>query len=284
MKQLSLSVCLATYNEEANIEACLKSIKSIAAEIIVVDGSSTDKTREIAKKLGAKVYKVTNKPIFHINKNIAIRKCKGDWIYQLDADEITPPELSAEIKKVVAGEYNGFTDWKANTPYPVHQDPPVAFWLKRRNLFLNRYLKKTGQYPDPVIRLFKKGLARLPAKDVHEQMMVKGNTAWLKHDLLHNATPTFSRYLIRENRYSSLEAQLLLNRGVKVNPVTFINFIFLKPTTTFLMLYIRHKGFQDGFPGFVFSLFSALHHPLSFIKLWELRKNERNLNIKTDWN
>ena len=109
-KSATLSIALATYNEQDNIVDCLKSLKGIATEVIVVDGSSTDQTRQLAKKHKAKVYKTTNKPIFHINKNLAIKKCKGDWILQLDADERLTPELKEEIAQVLSGSYFGYTD------------------------------------------------------------------------------------------------------------------------------------------------------------------------------
>ncbi|OQA82540.1 MAG: putative glycosyl transferase [Microgenomates group bacterium ADurb.Bin238] len=282
-KSATLSIALATYNEQDNIVDCLKSLKGIATEVIVVDGSSTDQTRQLAKKHGAKVYKTTNKPIFHINKNLAIKKCKGDWILQLDADERLTPELKEEIAQVLSGSYFGYTDWRSSQKYQA-DTPPVAYWLKRRNYFLGHYFTKSGQYPDPVIRLFKRGFATLPAKSVHEQMKVNGPLAWLKSDLDHFATPTFSRYIQRENRYSSLTAQELKDGGVTINPFSFINFIFIKPLSTFLAIYLRHKGFQDGFSGFVFALFSGLHHALSYIKLWELKSSKRNLNLQTDWN
>ncbi len=282
-KSATLSIALATYNEQDNIVDCLKSIKGIATEVIVVDGSSTDQTRQLAKKHKAKVYKTTNKPIFHINKNLAIKKCKGDWILQLDADERLTPELKEEIAQVLSGSYFGYTDWRSSQKYQA-DTPPVAYWLKRRNYFLGHYFTKSGQYPDPVIRLFRRGFATLPAKSVHEQMKVNGPLAWLKSDLDHFATPTFSRYIQRENRYSSLTAQELKDGGVTINPFSFINFIFIKPLSTFLAIYLRHKGFQDGFSGFVFALFSGLHHALSYIKLWELKSSKRNLNLQTDWN
>ena len=282
-KSATLSIALATYNEQDNIVDCLKSLKGIATEVIVVDGSSTDQTRQLAKKHKAKVYKTTNKPIFHINKNLAIKKCKGDWILQLDADERLTQELKEEIAQVLSGSYFGYTDWRSSKKYQA-DTPPVAYWLKRRNYFLGHYFTKSGQYPDPVIRLFKRGFATLPAKSVHEQMKVNGPLAWLKSDLDHFATPTFSRYIQRENRYSSLTAQELKDGGVTINPFSFINFIFIKPLSTFLAIYLRHKGFQDGFSGFVFALFSGLHHALSYIKLWELKSSKRNLNLQTDWN
>jgi len=285
-KRQTISVVLATFNEEANIKACLDSVKGWVDEMIIVDEQSTDKTKEIAEKLGAKVYSEPHEQIFHITKNKAINKAKSAWILQLDADERITPEMKKEIIGILEGEYTGYDSWISPVrksinkivkifPEPNKLDKPAfAYWLPRKNFFLTRYLKNTGQYPDPVIRLFQKGKAILPAKDVHEQMKVDGIVGWLKTDLDHYATPDFSRYLLRENRYSSLQARFYKEAGLKVNFGNTIRFLFCKPTITFLDLYFRHRGFLDGFPGFVFSLYSGLHHAFSYMKLWELYKNE----------
>ncbi len=283
-----LSVTLATYNEEAVIERCIKSFASIADEVIIVDGSSSDKTSLFAKKLGAKVYKTTNKPNFHINKALANKKAKGDWILQMDADEFVTLQLAKEIQLLLEGKYFGYSSWQSplkkmlhgllpfvfKAPLPLTA-PASAYFLTRKNFFLSRYLKHTGQYPDPVIRLFQNGKAHLPAKNVHEQMVVKGRIGWMRGDLDHYATPHFSRYLLRENRYSSLTAEELKNKKVKVSFFNTVNYLFLKPLITFSTLYIRYRGFLDGFPGFVFSLFSGLHHALAYMKLWELYQQEK---------
>jgi len=252
----NLSVALATFNEEENIGRCLASVSHLADEIVVVDGSSTDKTVEIAKKFGAKVTITDNPPIFHINKQKAIDQCSGDWILQLDADEEITPELALEIKQI-AKEGSQFS----------------AFWIKRKNHFLGRWLKKGGQYPDPVIRFFKKGKARLPCKSVHEQMVVEGEIGWLKNDMLHFSVPTFSRYLTNSNRYTSLTAKEFKEKKLKINLFNHLNYLFWKPIKVFFDIYFRHKGFQDGFCGFVFALFSGLHFPIAYIKYWELLKN-----------
>ncbi len=283
MKKQTLSVVLATFNEQENIEDCIKSFKSIANETIIVDESSTDKTRLLAKKMGSKVFKVKHEPIFHVTKNKAIRKAKSDWVLQLDADERLTPGLKKEITSLLEGNYFGVSSWLSPLkrkllvfPKPISlKEPAAAYWLPRKNLFLDRYLKHTGQYPDPVIRLFQKGKAILPAKSVHEQLEVKGTIGWLQEDLDHLATPRFERYLERENRYSSLEAGHLYDKKVKITLVNTFSYLFIKPLTTFLSLYIRHRGFLDGFPGFVFSLYSGFHHAFSYMKLWEIYRNRK---------
>lgn len=254
MKSISLSVVLATFNEASNINRCLTSVKPIADEIIVVDGSSQDKTRQLAQQLGAKIFQTTNKPNFHINKQLAINHAKSDWILQLDADEVVTPKLSREIITT------------------INSNPEAnAFYINRKNFFLGRFLTKGGQYPDPVIRLFKRGKAKLPQIDVHEQMLVQGKIGTLKEPMEHFTAPTFARYLQNSNRYTSFTASQLLNKNLPINLVNTIRFTIIKPIVTFLKIYVRHKGFIDGFPGLIFALFSGLHHPISYFKYWELK-------------
>ena len=254
-----ISVVLATYNEEKNIEQCLSSVKSFADEIIVVDGSSKDKTRDIAKSMGAKVIKTTNKKNFHINKQMAMDAAKGDLVLQLDADEAVDDDLIKFIKKI-------------EKQLKDKKDPKqVAWWVKRKNLFCGRWLRKGGQYPDPVIRLYVNGKAFLPQKDVHEQMVVEGEIGTADGHLWHYSYPKFSDYIRKFNTYTSFKAQQLYDAGLKLNPLTFINYVFIKSTYTFLKIYLRHKGFVDGWQGFVFALFSGLHHSIAYIKFWELK-------------
>lgn len=247
----NLSVVLAVYNEEDRLRNCLASIKDLAWEIVVVDGGSTDKTLEIAKQFNAKIIQTDNPPIFHINKNMAIDQAMGDWILQLDADEIVSDPLKKEIKKVTSSGNN-----------------LNGFWVPRRNFFLGRFLKKGGQYPDYTLRLYRKGKGRLPAKDVHEQAEVVGKVGFLKNDLIHLEDKTFSYYLEGFNNYTDLIAIQLKESKVKKNFFTSLNYLLIKPIFWFFKAYLRHKGFMDGFPGFIFALFSSLRFPVSFFKYW----------------
>ena len=285
-KRQTISVTLASFNNEDSIAACLNSVKDWVDEIIVVDGHSTDKTAEIARKLGAKVLLRENNPVFHIQKDIANKEAKSDWILQLDTDEVITSAMKKEILGILDGTYFGYDRWLSplkkslNKIVKIFPEPKKlnkaaeAYWLPRKNYFLNGVLMHAGQYPDPVIRLFQRGKATLPAKDVHEQMVVHGTIGWLRSDYHHFGTPDFTRYLLRENRYSSLAAHQLKESGVKVNFFNTLNYLFFKPLGTFLSLYFRYRGFLDGFPGFVFSLYSGFHHAFSYMKLWELYKDK----------
>lgn len=261
-----LSIALAVYNEELTLGECLESIEAIADEIVIVDGASTDKTVEVATKYGARIIHEQNRQNFHINKQIAIDACTGDWILQLDADERVSTMLANEIKQVI-GSVNA----------------KDAYYFKRRNYFLGRYMNKGGMYPDPVIRLFKKGKAKLPQASVHELMAVDGTLAWLRNDLLHIADPTFARYLVRSNRYTTLAANDYATLKLSTNTGTIIKYMLVKPFIRFVEIYIRHKGFQDGFPGFVFAYYSALHIASSYVKYWEKKTTNQQTSLKHDW-
>ncbi len=248
-KKIRISAALATYNEENNIVDCIESLKKVAGEIVVVDGKSTDRTAEIAKNLGARVIEKENEKMFHINKNKAIKNCKGDWILLLDADERVNSQLATEIKNVV-------------------KENPTAngYWINRKNWFLGGFLTKGGAYPDPVIRLFRNGKGRLPEISVHEQVKIDGNLGHLKNDLLHIADPAFSRYLVRANRYTSLTAQKLKKEEVGKGIIQIVTYMFIKPMITFLDIYFRHAGYKDGFRGFAWALFSGAHHFWAYSK------------------
>lgn len=245
----SISVVLATFNEEKNLPDCLASVKDLADEIVIVDGGSRDDTVVIAKKSGAKVIVTDNPPIFHINKQKAIDAATKEWVLQLDADERVSNELKQEIKDKIA-------QGKEITGY----------WMPRKNWFLGRFLMKGGQYPDYTLRLYKRGKGKLPQKDVHEQAIVEGKVAYLKHPLLHYADPSFRRYLLRFNRYTNLIADELRSKKMGYNPFFGIKYLLVLPSWWFLLTYIRHKGFMDSWQGFVFSFFSALRFPVSYVK------------------
>jgi glycosyltransferase involved in cell wall biosynthesis len=280
-----ISVVLATYNEEKNIENCIKSVEGLADEVVVVDGSSTDNTVRLAQNLGAKVTVTDNPPIFHINKQKALNLAKNDWVLQLDADEVVTKELREEIKKILSMTDSEIAVYQTQLPnvklFQRHIDileardgtlsgkkkEYVAFFIPRKNHYLGRYLMHGGVYPDGVIRLIQKQYAHFPAKSVHEQMVIEGKVGWLQNDLIHRDSPTFSKYLMRWQRYTKLIAAEIRLERKRVNPLLlFIGYVLLRPAHWFLTTYLRHKGFMDSWQGFVFSFFSALRFPMAYWK------------------
>lgn len=288
MKKINLSVVLATLNEEKNIGECLESVKDIADEIIIFDEYSQDKTVQIARKYGAKVFLTRHEPVFHKTKQKALEKASGDWILQLDADERVTKNLAKEIKQVIGMSDFEIVKRKADNKHlhalltrhletlkKTHAKMGekiggiAAFMMPRKNYFLGKPLIHAGVYPDGVIRLVKKGRAHFPAKSVHEQIEVDGKTGFLYGDLEHHDSPTFSKYFARLNRYTDLQAKDLEDKKVSLSYCQMFNYSFIIPFFVFLKLYIRHKGFLDGFRGFVWSLFSSLHFPIAYFKYWE---------------
>lgn len=260
-KKNTLSVALATYNEEKNIERCLKSVKNIADEIVIVDGSSQDRTVEIAKKNNAKVLSTTNPKIFHVNKQKALDLCTSEWILQLDADEVVSKKLSDEIVQVIN------SNPKEN-----------GFWIPRLNFFLGRFLRKGGQYPDYTMRLYRKGKAHLPQKTVHEQAEVDGETNFLKQDLLHYPYKNFAHYLKKLRTYYGIQAheinEELKNKSTLQKVFSPVTYLIVKPLHWFLLTYARHKGFVDSWQGFLFSLFSSTRFPAGYI-LYLIQKHDK---------
>lgn len=256
---MSISAAISAYNEGENIGRCLESIAPWVDEIVFVDGKSSDNTVAVAKRYGVKVITAENEEMFHKNKQLAIDKCTGEWILQLDADEVVPDNLRKEIIATIE-----------KSP-----DQNIAgYWIPRKNFFLGKYLEKGGQYPDYTLRLYRNGKGRLPCKSIHEQAVVEGRTDYLHKPLLHNAYPNFSHYLQHFNQYTSIAVQDLREQKTTISFVSFLIYFFIKPLFWFLRTYIRHKGFKDGFPGFVFSLFSSARFPVTYIKYWA--KTQKN--------
>ena len=254
-----ISLALATYNEEKNISRCLESVQGLVDEIILVDGTSNDKTVEIARQYQAETILTDNKPMFHFNKQAAIDAATGVWVLQLDADEAISDELKEEIRQIIDSS-----------------DSFDGYWMPRKNYFLGKFLLKGGQYPDYTLRLYRRGKGRLPCKSVHEQAVVDGTVGYLKHDLLHYPFPDFKEYLNKANRYANLLAQDYFDKKIKGGFLGIIKYMIIIPKITFFSLYFRHLGILDGLPGFVFALYSSIQKITAYILYTEAIRVKRN--------
>jgi glycosyltransferase involved in cell wall biosynthesis len=253
-KNINLSVAIAVYNEEDNIDACLAPVALFADEIVLVDGGSTDKTVKRARKYTSKIIRTDNPSIFHINKQKAISACRGTWILQLDADERVPNILRNEIIRTI-----------------LKNDTDVnGYYIPRKNYFWGHVMKKGGQYPDYALRLVRNGHARFPCKSVHEQIDVDGETAYLIHPMEHISYKTRADYWRKSDAYTSLTAKELQKADVPKNIISWVVYSLIKPIRTFITLYIRHKGFMDGLTGLQFAFWSARHHKIAYKKYLEL--------------
>lgn len=254
MDYLSLSVVIITLNEEANLARTLASV-TWADEIIVLDSGSTDRTREIAESWHAKFFVEPWKG-FAAQKNSALKKATCDWILSLDADEEVEPALAQEMQQVLASN-----------------PAALAFWIPRRNFFLNRWMRHGGFYPDPKLRLFRRGAGTFEDRLVHEDLRLQGSTERLNNHLLHHAYPTLDSYLEHMNRYSSLGAQMA-TAGKGRSSFSFVD-IVIRPRLTFFYNYVLRGGFLDGREGLLLHLYHANYVSWKYAKAWELSRRSK---------
>jgi glycosyltransferase involved in cell wall biosynthesis len=257
---MTLSVCIITLNEEANIGRTLASLKEIADEIILVDSGSTDATVAIARSFGAKVFVEPWKG-FARQKNSSLAKATCDWILSLDADEEASTELAASIKKLLtsgaAPEFSGYM-------------------INRRNIYFGKWLKRAGYYPDPKLRLIRRGAAEFELRDVHEDLKMPGKKlGHLQGDMLHHAYQDLESFIDHQNKYSSLGADMVV-RERKVG-FSVINIVF-RPLVRFIWAYFFRMGFLDGRVGLLVLMNHAAYVSWKYAKAWQ--KSEAKLSNK----
>jgi glycosyltransferase involved in cell wall biosynthesis len=247
----TLSVAIITQNEEANLPRTLGSV-AWADEIVVVDSGSTDRTSEIARTFRTRFY-VEEWKGFAAQKNSALEKCTCDWILSLDADESLSDELAKEI-------------WQL-----LEQDPPFdGYQLPRRNLFLGRWIRFGGFYPDRKLRLFRRGAAEFEARPVHETLHFVGNPGKLGGDMVHDAYPTLETYIAHMDRYSTLGADHARLQGKSCRALwPFVVNVVANPAATFLYNYVFRLGFLDGREGFLLHLYHSIYVSWKYAKAWE---------------
>jgi len=244
-----VSAVISAYNEEKNIERCLKSL-AFADEIILIDNSSTDKTAEFAKKYTKQIYTQKNNPKqIDIQKNFGFEKAAGEWILSVDADE--------EVSKELAKEIRGVIDKKNNIN---------GYWIPRKNIIFGKFIEHTGWYPDPQLRLFKKGMGKFVMAHVHEPIKLEGQSAYLNEFLTHYHYENVSEFLKKTiDIYAPNEAEEYIRKGYVFSYFDAIRF----PLNEFLSRFFARKGYKDGFHGLMLSLLMAFYHLLVFAYLWE---------------
>jgi glycosyltransferase involved in cell wall biosynthesis len=280
-QRATLSVAIITFNEEENIGRTLSSVKSIADEIIVVDSGSTDRTVEIAKQFGAKVF-VEEWKGFAAQKNSALDKCTCDWILSLDADEEVSKELAKDISDLLAcpertDEELFYFQWEQVEPRKAGEQYDDLYYvladgyeLPRKNYYLGRWVRRGGFYPDKKARFFRRNRARFQNRRVHEDVSLEGFKYRLRSDLIHHQYPTLTSYIEHMNRYSSLGAEIVVEKRGRVG-FSIIN-IVLRPLATFIYNYFFRLGFLDGKEGLLLHLYHSVYVSWKYAKAWELSR------------
>lgn len=248
-----LSAVVSVYNEEKNIEKCLKSL-SFADEIIVVDNGSLDNTRNIAKKYTDKIYSQKNDPQnIDLQKNFGIDKAKSEWVLIVDADEEITPELSKEILDTIESRSKD-VETQIN-----------GCWIPRKNYIFGKWIQNTGWYPDLQLRLFRRGKGRYVHKHVHEVIKIEGNTEKLKNDLVHHNYSGIKQFVNKALVYTENEANFMIDNGYSFSYLDAIRF----PLDEFIRRFFSRQGYKDGLHGLALSILMAFYHFLIFTFIWE---------------
>lgn len=242
-----VSAIVITLNEEKNIGACLDSL-SFAEEIVVVDSGSTDRTEEICRKDSRVRWYSEEWKGFGKQKNSALDKAKGPWIFSIDADERVTKELAEEISGI-----------------DLNRSPCAGYRVPRRSFFGDTWVRHGGWYPDSTVRLWKKEAGRFEERSVHEAVRVSGPVGTLSGDLLHYTYRDTSDFIERMNRYSSLGAQELLRLGKRVTVFDLV----LRPPYTFFKMFVLKRGFLDGWLGFRLAVFYSMYTFIKYAKAIE---------------
>lgn len=252
---IQLSVVIITYNEEKNIERCLKSVQGIADEIVVVDSYSSDKTVEICQQYGARV--IQHHFEGHIEqKNYALQQATFNYVLSLDADEALSDELRAEIVRVKQ-------EWNYD-----------SYEMNRLTNYCGTWIRHCGWYPDKKIRLFDRRKGKWSGINPHDKFILIDPTAtkgFLRGDILHYSYYTISDHIRQFDYFTEISASMLYQQGKKSSLVN----ILFSPWIRFLRDFFIKAGFLDGYYGFVICLNSSYAVFVKYCKLRELWKQHK---------
>ncbi len=252
---VQLSVVIIAFNEEKNIERCLRSVEGLADEVVVVDSGSTDETINICNQHNAKV--VHQDFLGHIEqKNFAISQASNIHILSLDADESLDDQLKNEIAKIKE-------NWVCD-----------GYEMNRLTNYCGKWIRHTGWYPDRKLRLWKSTNGKWTGVNPHDRFeLTKGSSIGsLKGDILHYSFYTINQHLAQIQYFTDISSKALYAKGKRSSIVK----ILLSPVVKFYRDYIWKMGFLDGFYGLVISVNSAHAKFLKYSKLYHLQKTEKS--------
>jgi glycosyltransferase involved in cell wall biosynthesis len=246
-----LSATVLALDEEGQLPDCLRSL-SFCDEVLVIDGGSRDRTREVAAQLGARVLE---RPFddFARQHEFAREQARGEWILSIDADERASPELAAAA------------------PVAVSTAAAAAFALPFKNHFRGVWLRRGGFYPDRHVRLFRRDACRYDlARPVHEKLIVQGRTARLDAPVLHFTYRSLAHCLMKMERYGEAAAQALYASGRRAGALD----VALRPLWRLVRALLLRGGLFDGAAGAAMAWARAYEAYVRYARLWELSRFE----------
>lgn len=260
---MKISTVINTYNEEKNLARCLESVRQLADEIVVVDMHSSDKTVDIAKKYGAKVFSHDYTRFVEPARNFALSKASDDWILLLDADEELPASLREELMKI------------------AKEDKVDYVQIPRKNIIFGKWIQHCRWWPDYLVRFFKKGKIKFSDK-IHVPPTTEGNGLILEarqeYAIIHHNFQTISQFIERLNRYTDIQSEELAGQGYKFK----VEDLIAKSSGEFFSRFFKGEGYKDGLHGFVLGLLQGFSEFVIYLKVWEKEgfKEERIEEVK----
>ncbi len=245
-----VSIVVIAKNEEARLEDCLKSA-AFAAEIVVLDDMSTDRTVELARRFTDKVFQRAM-DIEGRQRNFAYDKASQPWVLSLDADERITPELAKEITEVTEKNDPGF----------------VCYAIPIKTFIGAEWIEGAGYYPAAKTRLFRKGQFKYEEARVHPRVIYEGKCGILKGDILHYSCKNLEQWIGKFNRETTLEADKWITDGRKVR----LGNSLRKTFDRFFKNYFLKKGWKHGFMGFLMSVFHGLYQLFAYAKYREMKR------------
>jgi len=255
----NISVAIITLNEESRLPACLESV-SFANDVVIVDSGSTDRTVEIAKSFGAKVF-IERWQGFSAQKQLAVDYCINKWVLILDADERVPAGTASRIVEIIRKSGKDMR----------------AYSLKRKNYLHNKWIKSCGWWPNRVVRLVDKTQGTFDGKSIHESWITHTTTAPLDISIDHLSFNNYSDLIHKMNHYSDLGSLALYGQTKRATPFKAI----AHGLWMFFKTYFLELGITDGFDGFVISMTNAGGSFLKYAKHRELVNNPPDTDIAT---
>lgn len=248
--KLPISIAIITRDEERNLPECLESV-AFADDVVVVDSGSTDKTAEIARSFGARVF-IEPWQGFSGQKQSAVDHCKHDWVFILDADERIPRETAGHIAKVL-------------------RDPPPdagGFSLSRKNFFHGKWIKTCGWWPNRVLRLVDRRKGAFDGRHIHESWVTGAKVTELDCAITHFSFRDYSELITRLEHYTNIGARDQYEQGKKTGAFKAIG----HGMWMFFKVYFLEQGFRDGFDGLVISLMHGAGSFFKYAKHLEMRQ------------
>lgn len=248
----NISVVIITYNEEEILENTIRSAKRLTDDLVVVDSFSTDRTVDIAKFYGARIFQRRWEG-YYKQKNFGNNQAKNDFVLSLDADEVLTDELVKSIR------------------YEMDNPQYEAYKFKRSDILFGRKLLFGAQKNKKVVRLFNKNKVDWGRAYINENPETEGiKVGLLQGELLHHTSKSVESYLQKGNEHTSLYAQQLLDRNRKAT----LWKLYLSPIFNFTYNYIFRLGFLDGFEGYFYARQNSNNVYLKYSKLKVLQRSK----------